>query len=53
MIDYIIIAVVAFLVIASVFTMIERKKKGKGSCGGCQGCPYSSSCASKQEDEKK
>ena len=53
MIDYIIIAVVAFLVIASVFTMIERKKKGKGSCGSCQGCPYSGTCAGKQEGDEK
>lgn len=41
LIDFLLVAVIALLVVLDILYLRHRKK----SCGGCTSCPYAGSCA--------
>ncbi len=44
-----VIAMIALIVGAVIYSMLREKKKGKSSCScGCGGCAYSASCPTAQ-----
>ena len=48
MADFIVVAIVAVCLAASIAHIIRNKKKGGSSCGcGCSGCSGSSCCGKK------
>ncbi|MBP1561324.1 MAG: FeoB-associated Cys-rich membrane protein [Oscillospiraceae bacterium] len=49
--DYIALAVILLAVIAAVWYMKKRGKKGCGGCSGCDGCMYKDKCESKDKKE--
>ncbi|MCI8852930.1 MAG: FeoB-associated Cys-rich membrane protein [Lachnospiraceae bacterium] len=49
-VDVLILAIIGVLLAASIFYMVQRKKKGGSSCGcGCGGCR---GCGSYGEDQE-
>lgn len=52
LIDYVIIAIVAAIVISVIWYLVKNRKKGCSSCGSYSACPYSGQCEDEKKDKK-